>query len=371
MQKKILIVVGTRPEAIKMAPVILGLKNQKWAEVCIVATAQHRKLLDQVFNVFKIRADIDLNIMQKNQSLSKLTSRLFDKFDKMLSKKKPDIVLAQGDTTTALVANIVCFYKNICFGHIEAGLRTWDIKNPFPEEMNRQFISKTAKLHFATTKLAKQNLIKENIDPKKIFITGNTVIDALLLILKKTKKINFSKIKPKEKIILVTCHRRENFKKPIINICKALKSIALNNKDIKIIFSVHPNPNVKKIVFKTLKKIKNIILSKPLTYEKFIHIMKMSYLIITDSGGIQEEAPSFGIPVLIIRTKTERPEAINAGVSKIIGTGTNNIVKITNRLLKNEKYYKKIAKISYPYGRGNSAKKIINIIKKFNLNKNY
>lgn len=365
MKKKIIFTIGTRPEAIKIAPIINSFKNENWTSISILLTAQHRSLLDQIVSYFKIQPDIDLNIMQKNQSLASLSSKLFSKIDLVLKKESPDLVIAQGDTTTVMIVAMCCFYNQIKFAHVEAGLRTGNLKNPFPEEFNRIVASKIASLHFAPTETSKHNLLKEGVNPKSIFVTGNTVIDALFI--KPSKKINLIsyKLDSKKRLILVTCHRRENFDKSFKDVCKALIKLAKTNQNIQIIFPVHPNPNIKKPAYKLLSKIQGITLCDPLDYPVFIELMKRSYLIITDSGGVQEEAPALGKPVLVIRDETERPEAVLMGVVKIIGTEYKNIVKETQLLLDDQKIYKKMARGASPYGDGKASQRIVKITKKF------
>jgi UDP-N-acetylglucosamine 2-epimerase (non-hydrolysing) len=358
---KILIVIGTRPEAIKLAPLIVHLRKESWAEVRVLATAQHRELLDQVLTIFSINPDIDLNIMEHDQSLSLLTSKLLDKFDSILSSENPDIVLAQGDTTSAMVAALSCFYKKIPFGHLEAGLRTYDIHNPFPEEFNRQLIGKISKWHFAPTELAMNNLVNENISKQDILVTGNTGIDALLMASAMLEGRELKKEHGK-RLLLVTAHRRENFGTPIQNICEALKIIASQHKDIKILFPVHPNPNIRQKVHQILNGCENIILSPPLGYREFIEALNKAYFVITDSGGIQEEAPSIGKPVLILRNETERPEALEFSISKLVGTEKNKIIHCVNKLLLDDNYYKKIARPVNCYGDGRASERIINFI---------
>lgn len=366
---KIMIVMGTRPEAIKMAPVIKEFeKYSNKYRLVVCATAQHREMLDQVLNIFSIKPDYDLNIMEENQSLFDVTNGALPKIKIVLEKEKPDLVLVQGDTVTALIAALAAFYLRIKVGHIEAGLRTFDIYKPFPEEMNRKLISNLTTLHFAPTEKNKENLLRENISEDRIFVTGNTVIDALLMAVRNKyefgnipefKKINFNK-----KIILITAHRRENFGVNIRNICYALKEIAKKNKNIEIIYPVHANPNIKNVVNKILNNAERIHLLKPLGYYEFVHLMNKSYLILTDSGGIQEEGPSLCKPVLVLREKTERPEAIEAGTAKLVGVNKEKIVSSVQLLLDNSKEYELMAKTTNPYGDGNASKRIVELIRK-------
>lgn len=360
---KIVCIIGTRPEAIKMAPVILELKNKYWAEVIIVATAQHRDLMDQVLSIFGIVPDIDLNIMLPNQSLCTLTSRLLEKLEKVYLDLRPDVVLAQGDTTTVMAASLACFYHKIKFGHIEAGLRTGSILNPFPEEANRVIASIFAEWHFCPTDISKNNLLNEGVDSSKTIVTGNTVIDALMIA--STKKSNASfEINDDKKLILVTAHRRENFGEPLLNICDAIRSLAINNPGVNILFPVHPNPNIKTIAYDFLDGLSNVTLCDPMEYIEFVHAMKKSYFIISDSGGVQEEAPALGKPVLVLRDETERPEAVAMGVVKLIGTSKNNIIFEAQNLLDKQDQYMIMARGVTPYGDGNAAKRIIATLEK-------
>jgi UDP-N-acetylglucosamine 2-epimerase (non-hydrolysing) len=374
MRKKILIVFGTRPEAIKMCPLVLAFKKQEEkfdTKICV--TAQHREMLDQVLNIFDVKPDFDLNIMQKGQDLYDITSKVLLSMRDILKEVKPDIVFVHGDTTTSSSTAIAAFYQQIAVAHVEAGLRTYDIYSPWPEEINRQITSRIASYHFAPTIRAKENLIKENISEDKIFVTGNTVIDALHFVLNKIqrnpdieinlmenlKKNGFTPDKQR-KIILVTGHRRENFGEGFINICEALKTIALTHPEIDIVYPVHLNPNVQQPVNSILSNISNIYLIKPLEYVPFVYLMSHSYLVLTDSGGIQEEAPSLGKPVLVMRNTTERPEAVEAGTVLLVGTDKEAIVESTNELLTNKLLYEKMSKAHNPYGDGLACGRIIN-----------
>jgi UDP-N-acetylglucosamine 2-epimerase (non-hydrolysing) len=375
--KKIVIVFGTRPEAIKMAPLVKEFKKYPTlfdTKVCV--TAQHREMLDQVLNLFDIEPDYDLDIMKKNQDLYDVTSNVLLKIKKVFEIEKPDIVFVHGDTTTTFTTSLAAYYQKISVAHIEAGLRTGNIYSPWPEEANRKLTSCITKYHFSPTLLSKQNLIDENIDKKSIIITGNTVIDALFLVLDKIKKSTDLKnsieqilkkqnltIKDNEKIILVTGHRRENFGEGFINICKALKELALSNPDVNIVYPMHLNPNVREPVKKILSNIKNILLIEPLEYEPFVYLMSKSYIILTDSGGIQEEAPSLGKPVLVMRDTTERPEAIKSGTVKLVGTDKNKIVKEVTKLINSTKAYNSMSQAMNPYGDGQACKKIVEYFK--------
>ena len=358
MNKKVLCVVGTRPEAIKMAPVILALKQQPWAEVRVLATAQHRHMLDQVLNFFGIEPDIDLNIMRSNQALTTLTARLLLELDDVLLAEKPDVVLAQGDTTTVMTVALACFYHRIPFGHVEAGLRTWDMRNPFPEEANRVVSGKLARWHFAPTEGSRQNLLREGVPDNAIVVTGNTVIDALLMTASKELDIGIE-LDDTKRLILVTSHRRENFGEPFRNICRALSTLAERNFDVQILYPVHPNPNVKDVAHEILEGCSNIILCEPLDYAPFIAAMKKAYLIISDSGGVQEEAPALGKPVLVLRDETERPEAVEMGVVKLVGPHYERIVEETQLLLDSASAYKAMARGVSPYGDGTAAERIV------------
>jgi UDP-N-acetylglucosamine 2-epimerase (non-hydrolysing) len=361
---RILCVVGTRPEAIKMAPVIMALKEKEWADVKILATAQHREMSDQVYSLFEIEPDYDLNIMKADQGLVELTAKLLVNLNEILQKVKPNVVLAQGDTTTVMTTALACFYNKIMFGHVEAGLRTNDIFSPFPEEMNRVVSSHLTTLHFAPTESAKKNLLKENIPINNIHVTGNTVIDALL----KTSQTDYElgiDLDTSKRTILLTSHRRENFGKPMQESFSAILELVDQNEDIQLIYPVHPNPNVKGIAYKTFDNHDRIYLTEPLSYAHFVQAMKMSYIIITDSGGIQEEAPALGKPVLVLREETERPEAVQAGVVKLVGTRKSDILEQANKLLSNGDYYRSFAKGISPYGDGAAAKRIVKIIYDF------
>ena len=362
---KIVCVIGTRPEAIKMAPVVLALRKSKWAEVRVLVTGQHREMLDQVLRIFKISADIDLNLMRENQSLPELTSRLIVGVSNLLEREAPDAVLVQGDTTTVFASALAAFYKKIPFGHIEAGLRTNDMGNPFPEEANRVLTGKLAKWHFAPTLTAKNNLILEGIPDKNIQVTGNTVIDAIKLILDLNNQISLP-INPHKKLILFTCHRRENFGEPFRNICKAILKISSEYIDqIEILFPVHPNPNISLVAHELLGNINNIILCKPLDYVDFITILKKSHIVVTDSGGVQEEAPFLGKPVLVLRNETERPEAVEIGVAKLIGSDQENILAELRNILSDDSVYLKMSRGGSPYGDGNASSRIIQTLKNY------
>ncbi|MFC1517329.1 non-hydrolyzing UDP-N-acetylglucosamine 2-epimerase [Candidatus Margulisiibacteriota bacterium] len=361
-KKKIALVFGTRPEAIKMAPVWLELlKNRKYFKPQIVVTGQHKEMLDQVLKRFKIKADQDLKVMLKDQSLMQLSNRLFGKLEKSLSKLAPDLVLVQGDTTSTFLASLVAFTLGIPVGHIEAGLRTGDAADPYPEEMNRTLTTNLAGLHFAPTEQAYKIVKKEKKGAKHLYLTGNTVIDALRKVLSKN---GHKQVKSKQRpYILVTAHRRESFGGPLQNICVALKALAKKNPQFDLVYPVHLNPNVQKTARDFLKGINNVKLIPPLEYLEFSRLMKGAYLILTDSGGIQEEAPVIGVPVLVLREKTERPEAIESGAVKLIGTNSKRIISETQKLLDNQKYYKQMAEAISPYGDGKAAQRIVQALK--------
>jgi UDP-N-acetylglucosamine 2-epimerase (non-hydrolysing) len=368
ISRKILFIFGTRPEAIKMAPLIKEFQKDNLFDVKVCVTAQHRQMLDQVLELFEIKPDFDLNLMKPNQDLYDITSNVLLGLRDIYKDYKPDLVFVHGDTTTTLGASLASFYQKIPVAHIEAGLRTHNIYSPFPEEINRQLTSRLATYHFAPTESSKQNLLKEGIAKESIFVTGNTVIDALLEVAKSVQskdiKIDGYEV-TNRKIILVTGHRRENFGEGFLNICKALKEIALEHQDIDIVYPVHLNPNVQKPVFEFLSDISNIYLIKPLDYEPFVYLMSKSHMILTDSGGVQEEAPSLGKPVLVMRDTTERPEAVEAGTVKLVGTDRDLIVSSINELLNNKKMYKKMSEAHNPYGDGKACERIINAVKGF------
>lgn len=360
--KKVLCVIGTRPEAIKMAPVILTLKNEPWAEVRILATAQHRHMLDQVLNFFNIEPDIDLDIMRPNQALTTLTARLLLDMDDVLLAENPDVVLVQGDTTTVMAMALAGFYHRIPIGHVEAGLRTWDMQNPFPEEANRVIVGKLARWHFTPTEGSRKNLLREGVLDSRIVVTGNTVIDALLMTATKDLELGIQ-LDVGKRLILVTAHRRENFGEPFRNVCRALRTLAERNPDLQFLYPVHPNPNVKDVAYEMLGNCSNFHLCEPLDYPPFVAAMKRSHLIISDSGGVQEEAPALGKPVLVLREETERPEAVEQGVVKLVGPNYESIVSETQRLLDDDVAYRAMARGVSPYGDGHGADRIVKILR--------
>ncbi|MDL2346068.1 non-hydrolyzing UDP-N-acetylglucosamine 2-epimerase [Campylobacter hyointestinalis] len=377
--KKVLLVFGTRPEAIKMAPLVKEFQKQEEIITKVCVTAQHRQMLDQVLDIFGIDPDFDLNVMKEGQDLYDITTNVLLGMREIFREFKPDIMLVHGDTSTTFSASLAAFYSKIKIGHVEAGLRTHNIYSPWPEEANRQLTGVLANYHFAPTVNSKDNLIRENKNSDSIIITGNTVIDALFLALHEIQNNQYLKskilnainevyaINQSRKFILVTCHRRENFGNGFINICEALKTIALNNPDIDIVYPVHLNPNVQKPVNEILANIKNIYLVKPLEYEKFVYLMSKSYFIITDSGGIQEEAPSLGKPVLVTRDTTERPEALEAGTVKLVGSEKKLIIEEAQKLINDSMEYEKMSMSHNPYGDGSACKKIVEFIKGIKL----
>ncbi|HLA06873.1 MAG TPA: UDP-N-acetylglucosamine 2-epimerase (non-hydrolyzing) [Anaerolineales bacterium] len=371
---KILSVFGTRPEAIKMAPVVRLLKKTPGVESDICVTAQHRQMLDQVLDLFELTPDYDLDLMRDDQSLAQISAGIFTHLDPVFESFKPDWVLAVGDTTTVLTTSLLAFYRKIKFGHIEAGLRTHDKWHPFPEEINRRLATVTADLHFAPTAWSQGNLLREGVEYSKIHVTGNTVIDALNYVAKQEEpgaiktlvekldlRTNEADPQGSRRLILVTAHRRENFGQPLENICRAIRELATRG-DVEIVYPVHLNPNVQEPVNRFLKDVPHITLLPPLDYLPLIHLMKHARLILTDSGGVQEEAPAFGIPVLVMRETTERPEGIEAGTLKLVGTDSSRIVNEANALLDDPSEYAKMAKAINPYGDGHAAEKIVNAL---------
>ncbi|MCL4510291.1 MAG: UDP-N-acetylglucosamine 2-epimerase (non-hydrolyzing) [Bacteroidetes bacterium] len=371
MTKKILFVFGTRPEAIKMAPLIKEVQKFREFEARICVTAQHREMLDQVMRIFELKPDHDLNIMTKNQSLFDITSRIISKLQEILAGEKPDMVVVQGDTTTTFAGALASYYTRTKVAHLEAGLRTGNKFAPFPEEINRRLTSLVADIHLAPTPWSRDNLLKENISAEDIFVTGNTVIDALfhvVSLLKKSKPkfdslfdgIDFSK-----KMVLITGHRRENFGEGFKNICESISELAKRFTDVEFVYPVHFNPNVREPVNRILRGIKNVHLIEPLDYEPFVYAMDKSYLILTDSGGVQEEAPSLGKPVLVMRDTTERPEAVEAGTVKLVGTDKRKIVDGVETLLSDQKEYLAMSRAHNPYGDGKASQRIVKIFEEY------
>lgn len=361
MKNKVIAVVGTRPEAIKMAPVILALRKCPDIECRVLATAQHREMLDQALRVFRIEPDRDLDIMRPNQSLTTLTGRLLLGFDRVLRAECPAAVLAQGDTASVMSIALACFHYRIPFGHVEAGLRTGDLCNPFPEELNRVMTGKLAKWHFAPTYQARRNLLLEGVADRDIFVTGNTVIDALIDAASLDIPLPFA-CDPGKRLILVTAHRRENFGEPFRNICDAVLILAERNPDVQVIFPVHPNPNVRDTAHAILGSHPRIALCEPLDYLPFVAVMKRAYLILSDSGGVQEEAPALGKPVLVLRRATERPEAVREGVVRLVGTAYDDIVNAVQALLDDAAAHRRMARGISPYGDGRAAGRIVGVL---------
>ena len=367
---KVMSIFGTRPEAIKMAPLVKELDNRKEIESIVCVTAQHREMLDQVLKTFDIKPDYDLNIMKQGQSLSEITSRALLGLEEVIKEVKPDIVLVHGDTTTTFAGALAAFYNQVSIGHVEAGLRTYDKYSPFPEEMNRQMVDSMTDLYFAPTEISKENLLKQNISEDKIYITGNTAIDAMST----TVKENYSHkelewIKPGERMILLTAHRRENLGEPMRHIFKAIRRIVDEFDDVKVIYPIHLNPLVRSIANEIFNGCDKVKLIEPLEVFDFHNFQNKSYIILTDSGGIQEEAPSLGKPVLVLRDTTERPEGIAAGTLKLVGTDEEVIYEETKKLLTSKEDYEKMSKASNPYGDGHASERIVDAIEKYFNNK--
>ena len=370
---KIMTVFGTRPEAIKMAPVVKVLKEDPMIELIVCVSAQHREMLDQVLKRFDIVPDYDLDIMEENQTLSKITSKILLGLEEVFKVERPKMILVHGDTTTTLSATLAAFYNGIDIGHVEAGLRSGDLYSPYPEEANRVLTGRIANIHFSPTDGNISNLIKENIDRSKIIKTGNTVIDALVNVVmddyvfkdETLNKIDYEN----KKVILLTAHRRENLGEPMENIFRAVKKLVLENDDVELIFPMHLNPKVRLIAKKHLENNEKIYLIEPLDYEPFANLMNKSYLILTDSGGIQEEAPALGKPVLVLRTETERPEAVEAGTVKMVGIDEDIIFRKANELINDNELYQKMSNAVNPYGDGKASLRIVEAIKKYYLNK--
>jgi UDP-N-acetylglucosamine 2-epimerase (non-hydrolysing) len=370
MKLKVLSVFGTRPEAVKMAPIVRQLRETAEIESQVCVTAQHRHILDQVLELFEIRPAYDLDLMRDNQSLAQLSASIFISLDPVLAEFQPDWVLAVGDTTTVVMTSLLAFYRRIKFGHVEAGLRTYNKWHPFPEEINRRLATVVADLHFAPTGWSKQNLIREGVEEKNILVSGNPVIDALRFVAEQQEPAEVTSLlsrlglvgkeKGRKRLILVTAHRRENFGQPLENICLALKEIAKRDRGkTEIVYPVHPNPNIQKPVYRLLGDVSNITLLPPLGYLPMVHLIKHAFLVLTDSGGIQEEAPALGKPVLVLREVTERPEAVQAGTVRLVGTDSKAIVTEITRLLKSPTEYDCMAQAINPYGDGQAAPRIV------------
>lgn len=360
---KVMTVFGTRPEAIKMAPLVLKLKKDKRFDEVTVVSAQHREMLDQVLNIFKIKPDYDFNIMHKNQTLEDITSKVMIDLSKVIKEEKPDIVLVHGDTTTSFAASLATFYQQTTLGHVEAGLRTWNKYSPYPEEMNRQMTDDLADLYFAPTELSKSNLLKENHHAENIFVTGNTAIDALEQTVQKDyHHAVMDEITPGNKVILVTMHRRENQGEPMRRVFKVMRQVIDSHDDVEIIYPVHLSPRVQKVANEVLGGDPRIHLIEPLDVVDFHNLAKRSYFIMTDSGGVQEEAPSLGKPVLVLRDTTERPEGVKAGTLKLVGTQVEQVCESMLELLENKAAYEKMANAKNPYGDGHASDRIMDDI---------
>ena len=372
MTLRVLSIFGTRPEAIKMAPVVRALAAAQDIESLVCVTAQHREMLDQVLSVFHIQPDVDLGLMLPGQTLPELTARVITSVDRVLAELAPDLVLVQGDTTTVMASALAAFYRQIPVGHVEAGLRTHDRYNPFPEEINRRIAGQLATLHFAPTARAREALLAEGTPPERVFLTGNTVIDALQWAVRQAPPPEVSSMlhrlgcdrDPRQrKLVLVTAHRRESFGEPFEQICLGLRNLVERNPEVELVYPVHLNPNVREPVYRLLSGQDRITLIEPLSYLPFAHLMKASYLILTDSGGIQEEAPSLGVPVLVLRHETEREEGVEAGTTKLIGTDAGAIVYESERLLHDKNAYQRMSSATNPYGDGQAATHILNAIR--------
>jgi len=359
---KVMTIFGTRPEAIKMAPLVKELEKRKEIECIVCVTAQHREMLDQVLNIFDIKPKYDLNIMKQGQTLTEITARVLTGLDEVIKKENPNIVLVHGDTTTTFAGALAAFYNQVDIGHVEAGLRTWDKYSPFPEEMNRQMVDRVTDMFFAPTEVSKNNLLKEDIPEEKIYITGNTAIDAMKYTVSKNYNNELFDWIGEDKFILLTAHRRENLGDPMYSIFRAIKRIVEDNKDVKVIYPIHMNPKVRAIAEEVIGNNDRIKIIEPLEVIDFHNFINRSYLILTDSGGIQEEAPSLGKPVLVLRNTTERPEGIKAGTLKLVGTDEDVIYNETIKLLHNKEEYEKMSKASNPYGDGTTSIQIVDAI---------
>jgi len=363
---RVMTVFGTRPDAIKMAPVVHALQSDPRFEVRLIATGQHREMLDQVMRVFGLKPDADLEIMAHGQPLTQMTVRMMDGLDNRMQAEKPDVVLAQGDTTTTFAAALTAFYHQVPFGHIEAGLRTYDMRNPFPEEMNRRLAAPIASFHFAPTEQAKKNLLQEHIPPEKIYVTGNTGIDAVLWVAEQPFEPDESGLRQllnrQGRMILVTTHRRENWGEPMVQIAAAARTLLKRFPDTYLVLPMHKNPLVREILQAHLGGHPQVHLIEPLEYAPFVHLMKHAHLILTDSGGVQEEAPSLGKPLLVLRQTTERPEGVEAGTAKLVGTDPEVVTTEAARLLENETAYRMMAQAVNPYGDGKAAERIREIL---------
>jgi UDP-N-acetylglucosamine 2-epimerase (non-hydrolysing) len=357
-RRTVLCVVGTRPECIKMAPVIAALRATDWCDAVVVSTGQHRELVAQTLGIFGIAPDVDLDLMEPGQTLASLTGRILHRFDPVLTDLAPALVLAQGDTTTVMACAMGAFYRRIPFGHVEAGLRTHDLGNPFPEEFNRRVAGMVAALHFAPTPGARDNLLAEGTDPATVHITGNTVIDALLEVVSRPDLPCAYPLDASRRLVLITSHRRENFGEPLRNICRAVQALVARFPDIEVVYPVHPNPNVCDTVMPMLGGLSRVHLIEPVNYLEVVGLLKRCHFVLTDSGGIQEEAPALGKPVLVMRAETERPEAVAAGVARLVGTDTDRIIEEASRVLEDRDHYQALSRGASPYGDGRAAGRI-------------
>ena len=368
---KVMSVFGTRPEAIKMAPLVKELEKREGIKSIVCVTAQHREMLDQVLDTFKINPDYDLNIMKQGQTLAEVTTRALVGLEEVIKEVEPDIVLVHGDTTTTFAGALAAFYNQVAIGHVEAGLRTYDKYSPFPEEMNRQCVDRMTDIFFAPTEISKNNLLKENIEESKIYVTGNTAIDAMSTTVNENYvHPDLEWIKPNEKLILLTAHRRENLGEPMRHIFRAVKRIVDEFSDIKVIYPIHMNPKVREVASEVFDGCDRIRLIEPLEVFDFHNFQNRSYVILTDSGGIQEEAPSLGKPVLVLRDTTERPEGIKAGTLKLVGTDEETIYEETKKLLTNQDEYDSMSKATNPYGDGHASERIVDAIENYFTNRN-
>jgi UDP-N-acetylglucosamine 2-epimerase (non-hydrolysing) len=363
---KLVAVVGTRPEAIKMAPVVLEARA-RGCEVCVVSTGQHREMLDQVHDVFGIRPDRDLELMRPDQALAELTARVLVSVDEVMAAERPDWVLVQGDTTTAMAAALCSFYRGTPIGHVESGLRTHDLARPFPEELNRIVADRVSRAHFAPTPGARENLLAEGLADATIHVTGNTVVDALQAILASDAAAaalaELPRIEPRERLVLVTAHRRESFGRPMASIARAVARLARAHPDVRVVLPVHPNPNVRGVMEEILERVDRVHLVPPMSYPAFVKLMARAHLVLTDSGGVQEEAPSLGVPALVLRETTERPEAVAAGAIALVGLDEDAIVAAAERILGSSEVHARMARTVNPYGDGHAAERIVSILR--------
>ena len=363
---RVMSVFGTRPEAVKMAPLVKELEKYEEIESLVCVTAQHREMLDQVLELFDIKPDYDLDIMKQRQTLTGITNRVLEGLDTVFEEAKPDIVLVHGDTTTSFAAALAAFYKQIKVGHVEAGLRTYNKYEPFPEEMNRKLTGSLADLHFSPTPLAKENLLREAVNEEHIYVTGNTVIDALKTTVEADYEFTVEELNDidytNKRVITMTAHRRENLGEPLHNICNAIKQVLIENEDTELVYAVHKNPAVRDVAFGVLGEMPRVHLVEPLDLKDMHNLMKRSYLVLTDSGGLQEEVPSLGKPVLVLRNVTERPEGIEAGTLKLAGIEKDTIYKLTTELLENDELYSEMAQAKNPFGDGEASRRIVEAI---------